>query len=354
MVRISATSLVLGAVLAAGCGEFSPAEAPGGFCPATGAAGPFHQGQVTETGVWSDVALLGDGFLVLQADDSGGEVYSRDGRLELDWGGTLRGAGGLPVKIFAADGQEPVAATVSWWAPPQATQWVEFRLNLDAETELQGFDPGNPECTSSFSTTARVLDSLGAEHAVQVFFTKVASREWRWNAMLDGSELVGATAGTRHVIAAGTLHFDAMGRLLAQTQTFQNFCPRDAIVPQDLRFNFGDDLTSGGTGLFGATQFASVSSATWIGHDGLGVGITTGVAFDVHGALTLTYHDGRKASVGQLAVARFERPEQLTPSGAHPFSAVPACAGERSLVIAPADGTLYVWPGALEDLGGTP
>src|SRR5690606_15814244 len=55
----------------------------------------FRQGALQTTGATLDVALSGPGFLVVQTPQ--GELYTRNGSLQLDAQGTLRTSDGLPV-----------------------------------------------------------------------------------------------------------------------------------------------------------------------------------------------------------------------------------------------------------------
>lgn len=71
-----------------------------------------HSGPVQTTGRNLDIAVLGKGYLAVQALD-GTEAYTRAGSLEVGAGGVLVAAGGLPV---AGDGGElniPSGATVT-------------------------------------------------------------------------------------------------------------------------------------------------------------------------------------------------------------------------------------------------
>lgn len=64
------------------------------------AGSDFSQGVVQQTGNALDVAIRGEGWIALQADD-GSEVYSRAGNLSVNEGGVLVGQDGLAV---AGDG----------------------------------------------------------------------------------------------------------------------------------------------------------------------------------------------------------------------------------------------------------
>jgi flagellar basal-body rod protein FlgF len=66
------------------------------FVVATTPGADFSAGPFTETGRALDVAVRGDGWLVVQTPD-GGEAYTRVGNLQMDAGGQLTTLGGRPV-----------------------------------------------------------------------------------------------------------------------------------------------------------------------------------------------------------------------------------------------------------------
>lgn len=352
MVKLAAWVLGLSLGLTCGCGEGSGAA--GGSCSPVPTAGPFLQGSVHETGVSTDVALLGPGFLVL---DGGAFValYTRDGRLTVDDRGVLVHVGGPAVKAFPAGdaGRDPRTLTLPVMDPPAATTVVGWALNLNSDAAIQRWDATDPEGTSSFTSTVSVYDALGVEHRLQVFFAKVALGAWEWHGMLDGSELAGGTDGTRQVVADGGLTFNTDGTLQAQTRGNAQLRPRGVAGAQDVRFHFGDDRASGGTGLAGASQFASASSATWIGQDGTATGYPSRIDVERLGEVVVSFTNGRARGIGRLALAAFARPEQLTPVATGVYAAATACTGAPSWAPAEGIGTTFVG-GALEAPFGQP
>jgi len=309
------------------------------------------QGALTSTGIATDLALQGNGFFVVKGNYNGqsASFYSRAGQFTIDDNGYMVNLGGLRVQGFPADETGTVSGlpgdllvgTAS--AQPAQTSEITFKANLSSDAAIQAFDPTNPNATSEFNTTVSVFDSLGSEHKMQVFFTKTATNPgaWAWNAMLDGAELTGGTAGTRQVVANGTLTFDNEGRLQAQTQA-STFNPIGATNPQALDFNFGDDIASGGTGLAGVSQFASASSATFIGQDGYGSGQLSSVRIDAEGYVAGIFTNGQTRVLGQVAVASFSAPDQLervggnllqqTQSSGQPVVGDPGSGGRASII----------------------
>jgi len=307
------------------------------------------QGALTSTGLATDLALQGNGFFVVRGNYNGqsASFYTRAGQFTIDQDGYLVNLGGLRVQGFSADASGAVAGlpgdllvgTAS--AQPQQTTEVDFKANLSSDAPIQTFSLTDPLNTSSFNTTVSVYDTLGAEHKMQVFFTKTAEGQWDWNAMVDGAELTGGVAGDLTRVANGTLTFDNQGRLQSQTQA-SNFNPIGAVNPQPLDFNFGDDLTSGGSGLLGVSQFASDSSATFIGQDGFGSGQLASVRIDAEGFVAGIFTNGQTRVLGQVAVAGFSAPDQLervggnllqqTQSSGQPVVGAPGGGGRASII----------------------
>ncbi|NOX59727.1 MAG: flagellar hook-basal body complex protein, partial [Planctomycetes bacterium] len=62
----------------------------------------FEQGSIQGTGSKSDVAIDGDGFLVVQTPD-GRQLYTRDGSLRIDAENKLVSSDGSVIQGFAAD-----------------------------------------------------------------------------------------------------------------------------------------------------------------------------------------------------------------------------------------------------------
>jgi flagellar hook protein FlgE len=307
------------------------------------------QGALTSTGLATDLALQGNGFFVVKGNYNGqsANFYTRAGQFTIDDNGYLVNLTGLRVQGFPADATGTVSGlpgdllvgTAS--AQPRATTEVDFKANLRADDAIKTFDPLDPVNTSNFNTTVSVYDTLGAEHKMQVFFTKTGAGAWSWNAMVDGGELTGGTAGTLTSVANGTLTFDTQGRLQTQTQA-SNFLPLGAVNPQPLDFDFGDDIASGGTGLLGITQFAATSSATFIGQDGYGSGQLASVRIDAEGFVSGIFTNGQTRVLGQVAVAGFSAPDQLervggnllqqTQSSGQPVVGAPGAGGRASII----------------------
>src|SRR5271157_937976 len=128
----------------------------------------FTQGNVTSTGVDTDVAINGNGFFVVQ--DNGVQSYTRAGNFEVGTNNLLETADGQTVMGYpATDGVVNTSAGLSTLelgagtsSPATATANLQMTTNLDA-TDTDG----------TYSTQATIYDSLGAAHQVTITYTNL-------------------------------------------------------------------------------------------------------------------------------------------------------------------------------------
>jgi flagellar hook protein FlgE len=286
----------------------------------------FTQGSLANTGVSTDVALNGDGFLVVAGTVDGitGNFYTRAGQFTIDNQGFLVNSDGLQVQGYAANPDMTLQAAVSSLKVPTAslqphqTSEITVTANLDSgEVIFPGtFDPLDPE--GQFTTSITVFDSLGESRTLDVYFLKTADNAWEYHVLADGSELAGGTEGVFEEVGTGTLTFDTNGALLdAQTPDLALDFAGGATAGQVITLDFGEDITNdGGTGLSGTTQFAAASAVSSQSQDGYASGEFSGVAIDGTGLVQGLYTNGQKIAIGQLAVAKFRSNDGLGRAGA--------------------------------------
>lgn len=322
------------------------------------------QGSVAQTGVATDLALDGDGMFIVE-DRDGGRMYTRAGQFTLDENGYLVNLDRLRVQGFNADPLGNIGAAVGdlqiagATSPPRATTEVTLRGNLSADptlTVLPPFDPADPSGTSNFSTSVQVYDSLGNPHEVDVHFRLASPGVWEWHATMDGGTLDGGTAGTAVEVGTGTMTFDANGNLADVTGTSITFDPLGSPGAQTVNLNLGDPIAAGGTGAGGMVQQSTLASSTsFVGQDGFGAGEIAGVQIDDQGNIVGTFTNGQTRTLGQVAVASFEAPDQLGRVGGNLFRAT-GDAGEPNIGVAGTGGRGNIIAGALEqsnvDLAG--
>ncbi len=127
----------------------------------------FTQGNVTSTGVDTDVAINGNGFFVVQ--QNGVNSYTRAGNFEVGTNNLLETAAGQQVLGYQAvkgvvntsGGLGTLALGAGTASPAVVTANVSLTSNLDA-TDAPG---------TQYSTQATIYDSLGAAHQVTFSYT---------------------------------------------------------------------------------------------------------------------------------------------------------------------------------------
>ena len=318
----------------------------------------FAQGSLLNTGQATDLALSGDGFFVVSGTVDGltGDFYTRAGQTVLANDGKLVSPAGLSLLGYTVNadgtfgpGTGPVQVSTAALAP-KATSTLTVTANLDASATIPtgAWDPQNPTATSNFSTSLNVYDSLGAAHAVNVYFVQTAAGTWDYHALVDGAEVVGGTAGQNSDIASGTLSFTSDGALQSVTPSAGGTVDFNGATPaQVLDLDFGTSIANGGTGLGGTTGFSAPSSISSQGQDGYSSGSFTGIQIDSTGVVNGVYSNGQKVPVSQLVLAKFRSNDGLGRAG-HNLWVATRESGDAALGAAGSGGRPAIIAGALE------
>lgn len=300
----------------------------------------FTQGSLESTSSGLDLGIDGDGFF-LARDSAGATYYTRAGQFNINKDGLIANSEGLLLQGYQADSNGSVSGTIdnvnvsSTSTPPKATSSMRITANLDSrEPEINtGLDINDLTNTYHFSTSMSVYDSLGNEHLVTVYFTKVyddmagsTGNYWQWNAVADGAS--GAA-----VMALGYLQFDQTGALVAEDVADMDIDPTDPTgldlpnpfsdfdftggVTQNqlITFDFGTGTADGGSGLDGTTQFGSVSSTLFQSQDGYASGSLKSFSINQEGMISGLYTNGQTRLLGQVALGIFNNPHGLTKMG---------------------------------------
>jgi flagellar hook protein FlgE len=325
----------------------------------------FTQGSLANTGVATDIALNGDGFLVVAGTVDGitGNFYTRAGQLTIDADGFVVNPQALNVRGYAANPNGTLQAAITDLRVPTAslapfaTSEITITANLDSTEAVPtaAFDLTDPAGTSNASTSVTVFDSLGAARTLDVYFRKTAANTYDYFVLAKGEDLAGGTPGTFTQLSTGTLAFNTDGALdTATTPDVSADFAGGATAAQIIALDFGTDITSGGTGLDGTTQFASATAVSSQSQDGYTSGEFSGLAIDGTGLVQGLYTNGQKIAIGQLAVAKFRSNDGLGRAGQNLWIETRE-SGTAALGAAGAGGRASVSAGALEssnvDLG---
>ncbi len=281
------------------------------------------QGNVDNTGRDTDLAINGNGFFIV--DGTTGRSFTRNGEFHFDKDGYFVTSDQFKLKGFEFNELgEPTQKLTDIrlprsLVPAKGTKAVRLDMNLDsripagAETQINLNDPYK---SADFTTGVEVHDSQGTKHLVTLAFNKKADGAWEWKALGKSSEVVGGDPAMAYAeLASGELTFTPEGKLNTVKTNQSNFSFAGAIPNQEIKFDFGDAIADGGTGLKGLRQFGHVSDLMSWSQDGAATGSLTGMSFSDDGILTALYSNGQAEDLAQVAIARFENPEALVKMG---------------------------------------
>lgn len=276
----------------------------------------FTQGSINSTGNSTDVALNGNGFFVI-GNGAGGYELTRDGNFTQAANGNLLSNGmsvmGYPAVNGVVNTNSPLTAInipVGAVEQSKATTTMAMTANLDSTTASGTAFPGQ----------VTIYDSLGESHVATVTYTAQGNNMWSYSVALPAADY--SVAGGNVVPAAitGSMQFDSSGNLTTVTpaggaaQTVGtapgdisslalNFNPvatnvlADGAAGLNIRWNL---LGANGTPSISQVDTASAVSAT--AQDGYTSGQYQSFAIGSDGTVTITYSNGQKENVAQLAL----------------------------------------------------
>lgn len=287
----------------------------------------FTQGSVDPSGVDTDVAIMQDGFFVVQK--AGIVTYTRAGNFTKDDSGYLMTVEGQQVLGYPAvngvvdTGQGLTGLNLGTGAvsPPTPTTSLQIRANLDATAQTG----------AHFPATITVYDSLGADHVLTFDFTKTASNAWSYSISIPAAD-VGAT-GNPTVVGTGNLVFDSNGNLTTPATNVSGVAVT-GLADGAGNMNFTWNLYDNGAGLL--TQVASASSTSSTQQNGTSSGSLQKFAIGSDGMVTGNFSNGKTAILGQLVLATFANQQGLYRTGQNGFQET--LASGQAVVGAPGTG----------------
>jgi flagellar hook protein FlgE len=284
-------------------------------------AASFTQGTLTTTGVGTDVALNGKGFFIVEDSNSEEQFYTRAGNFHVDSNGYLINANALRVQGYLYDETgtnlietlADIRMDQTDMIAPAVTSEVQMALNLDSEAAVETFNITDPGTTSNYSTALTIYDNLGQAHTITVYFSKSAQQNWNWNAVIDGSDVSGGTAGIPQLFGTGAIQFDTSG-LLSTTMPV-NF------YTGSITFANGIAAAAQTVDFTGATQYGTPSAVQSIHQDGYAAGNISGIAINQDGNVVGHYTNGVVRNIARLALADFPSVYGLERGGSMLFKA---------------------------------
>lgn len=282
----------------------------------------FSQGEIRQTERDLDLAIDGNGFLVLLDGDT--TYYTRTGSFEIDDDGYII-LQGTDYRLALLDaGGRPVAVNVdmSRTDPPVATDRITFADNLSVTA------------TSHTIPDVKVFDATGAESLWTIAFTRPETAFNTWTVKVTDKS--GKVIGEKQLKFAG-------GAVAADTREllFENSEKNLSVT-----FDFSKNVTSFSSGTVSSLRAADVA--------GRATGSIATVKVNEKGELEIAYTNDEKKQLGAIALADFRDPQALEQRSRSLFAFTGL--GQRQLLTAEDVRVGTIRGGRLEasnvDLGG--
>jgi len=272
----------------------------------------FLDGMPTTTGNPLDMAIIGNGFYVIERFD-GSIAYTRNGQFDInkdgylitptgekvlgvraDINGVIPPSGGIVQPLFVPQGD----------IDPRATEKVEIRSgNLNADDAVPISAPFNPDVLDSYNFvhSIPVYDSLGGKHSLEVYFVKTSPGVWEVYARVDGDSATLQGPLLDEFGVPQNLVYDQYGKLNPPIELFGYSTPLSGSAA-------ALDIT---LDLSRLNQFGSKFSITDHWQDGYTVGQIAGIVVTQDGIIQGRYTNGQTKNLGQVVLATFRSNQGL-------------------------------------------
>ncbi len=294
----------------------------------------FNQGNVNATNNALDMAINGNGFFV--TSNNGAISYTRAGYFGTDKNGFIVDNNGYNLQGYSVDANGQLQSGVvnnlqvqSTNQAPRATSKVSETVNLNSSMTPPTTTPFNPADPTTYnnSTSVKIYDTQGNEHAMTQYFIKTGPNAWTMNVLIDGRNPKDPTTATPYSVG---LSFTAAGQLNVPltstdftanadgTLTLTDWVPAksDGATPPVWGPNGAAANTGGVTfDLRGTTQFSSTFAVTSQKQDGYTTGQLASLEVDDTGVIFARYTNGQSKVQGQVILASFANTQGLTPIG---------------------------------------
>ena len=301
----------------------------------------FSQGNLTETGRPTNVALQGNGFFMVNRGAN--THYTRAGNFVLNSAGQLVTPDGSSVQGYTSRDESgniitngavtDITVDFEEFSEPRRTQLVRYVSNLNPTSE-----PGEV-----VASEIDIFDGQGEARTLTLRFTKTDTPGvWDYEFELEGGEVANGTG-------RATFHQDGtLATLNGQDVSDPNFTnpvldlgSLDNGAPD---FQVTWDVVQVGAGSEGAnktliTNYNADSIASTVFQDGAGIGELESVGFNQDGVLVGTYTNGEIQNLAQLAIAFFNNNEGLKQTGNGLFSETTA---SGAATLNPNSGTRFL------------
>lgn len=298
----------------------------------------FTQGSLQVTGINSNVAIQGSGFFVVS--DGQGNSFTRSGDFHVDAFGNLVTADGGFVQGYTT--KDPITGSIiptgalsninmppGTLFAPTATTNLRLIANLDAGAAVN----------DTFSSSVRVIDSLGASHQLTITWTNTAPGAWDYDITIPAIDVGGLITDPPVSVGTGSMAFDAAGVLTTPSADFDieitgfSNGAADMTTATNNAINFDLFNLDGTTNLSGFTAPSATSSSS---QNGFAAGSLSSFAVGIDGTIQGIFSNGQTAELARLSMATFNNPNGLLKTGQNRFSAS-SSSGEPSIGV-PGEG----------------
>lgn len=262
-----------------------------------------------------DMGIQGNGFFRM-VTEAGRVFYSRNGQFETDQNGYIVNNQGMRLTGYMATGTPPAIQQGAPVGPIQiptgqmaarASDAGSISGNLDSGTAVvqkTTFDPTDGD-TYSYSTQVNAYDSLGNEHAINVYYAKTADN--KWTAYSVDSTAPGAKP------AELPLEFDTSGKLVTNPAKLN---VQGTSYQGGAALNFDLDLS-------GLSQQATENTMDSPSTTGYPPGLMNGYSVGDNGQIVASYSNGQQQMLGQVVLSSFTNPGGLQSAGNNCWSETP-------------------------------
>lgn len=264
----------------------------------------FQPGGFSQTGLLSDLCISGNGFFILKDPTTNAVSYTRNGNFNFNESNGYFNFGSHRLQGFAAvngvipAGSTPADLKIHTSAQPAnaSTAVTAQGLNLNSSDAIIPSSPVfNPSDSSTFNYTnnTTVYDSLGNATPLNLYYAKTAANTWNVYASVNGTVVNSGSPGVVSFTQAGQL---------ASTTGLSGLSYTPTTGAQALSLNVS---------MSGTTQFGNPDTTLPFTTDGYAAGTYTGYSIDNNGIVTANYSFGPPVTVGQVALANFQSPQNL-------------------------------------------
>ena len=256
-----------------------------------------------------DMGIQGNGFFRM-VTEAGRVFYSRNGQFQTDESGYVVNNQGMRLTGYMATGTPPAiqqgAPVGPIQIPARASDAGSISGNLDSGNDVVSvtpFDPTNGD-SYTYSTQVNAYDSLGNEHAINVYYVKTADNQW--TAYSVDSTSPGTTSSVN-------LTFDTSGKL---TTNPAELTVDGAAYQGGAALNFNLDLS-------GLSQQASENTMDSPSTTGYPPGLMNGYTVGDNGQIIASYSNGESQLLGQVVLSNFTNPGGLESAGNNCWTETP-------------------------------